>query len=517
MSAPIGRVISTVGPAVTVELTADSERAVRIGTVMKILTAESLLVADVSEIKSIGTSPPKTLCIAHFLGEIIRVKEDLKFSRGVSTHPVPGDEVFALSAADLEVIYGEPSRSNISVGRLHQEPTRPVFVTTDDLLGKHFAILGATGSGKSCALALLLNSIVKHHPNAHILLLDPHNEYGASLGDLAEVVNAANLQLPFWLFNFEEASRVLIRGGTPGEQESQQLILNEGIAWARRRYSGLSLPAAAVTVDTPVPFRIHELLGFINEQMGRLGKPDTARPYLRLRARIESLRKDRRFEFLFSSEDDVLADIISRFMRVPVAGRPVTVIDLSDVPSEIAEVIVSTICRLLFDFALWCEHETMPPVLLVCEEAQRYVPADERLGFRQTVQVMARIAKEGRKYGIALALVSQRPSELSLQVFSQCGTVFALRLGSESDRQLIARMLPDVAGEMLSALPSLPTAQAIVSGEAVSIPMRIRFDELPEERRPRSESAPFSNAWQTDVDRDFVERGIQRWRYQMRF
>lgn len=510
----IGRVIETTGSAVTVDLTGGSGGLARVGTVVKILAGSCEVVADVSEVKSTVASPARTLCTANLLGEIVPGKETPRFIRGVSIHPVPGDTVCALTSDELATIYGEPSAAKILVGTLHQDPSRPALVSTDELLGKHFAIVGATGSGKSCALTVILRSMIRRHPNAHILLLDPHNEYAASLGDSAEVINADNLQLPFWLFNFEEAARVLIRGGPPGEQESQELILNEAITWARRQYSHSPLPVTAITVDTPVPFRVHELLSYINDQMGRLAKPDSAIPYLRLRARIESLRNDRRFGFLFSSEEDVLADIVSRFMRVPVAGRPVTVVDLSGVPAEIAEVIVSTICRVIFDFAVWCEASAKPPILLICEEAQRYVPADERLGFRQTVQIISRIAKEGRKYGISLALVTQRPSELSPQVLSQCGTLFALRLGSDADQRLVARSLPDIAGDMLSSLPSLPTAQAIVSGEAVNIPMRIRFDELPEARRPRSASAHFSTAWQTDVDRSFIERGIRHWRSQ---
>jgi hypothetical protein len=251
--------------------------------------------------------------------------------------------------------------------------------------------------------------------------------------------------------------------------------------------------------------------------MGRLTKPDTATPFLRLRARIESLRNDKRFSFMFSSEEDDLAKIVGRLLRVPVKGKPIAIVNLSGVPSEIADVIVSTLSRVLFDFSVWCEQDRKPPILLVCEEAHRYVPADERQGFAQTVQTITQIAKEGRKYGISLALITQRPSDLSLAALSQCGTVFALRLGSDTDQQFIARTLPDVARGMLSALPSLPLQQAIVSGDGVRLPMRIRFDDLPEQRRPRSESVDFSASWQTDsADQEFIERGIRRWRSQTR-
>ncbi len=179
--------------------------------------------------------------------------------------------------------------------------------------------------------------------------------------------------------------------------------------------------------------------------------------------------------------------------------------------------MVSTLSRILFNFGIWSERAEMPPVLLVCEEAQRYVPADESLGFSETVRIITQIAKEGRKYGISLALVTQRPTELSLPVLSQCGTVFALRLGSEADQQFIAKTLPNAAREMLAALPSLPLQQAIVSGEGVTVPMRIRFTDLTPEQQPRSAGAQFSKMWQAEgADRDFIVRGIQRWRSRIR-
>jgi DNA helicase HerA-like ATPase len=156
-------------------------------------------------------------------------------------------------------------------------------------------------------------------------------------------------------------------------------------------------------------------------------------------------------------------------------------------------------------------------VLLVCEEAHRYVPADERVGFAATTRAITRIAKEGRKYGLGLALVSQRPSELSPAALSQCGTIFAMRLSSELDQRFVANAVAQTAQAMLPVLPNLPTQQAVVSGEAVTLPMRIRFDELAPERRPRSQNPRFHEIWQRDVaDLDLVEEHLRRWREQLR-
>jgi DNA helicase HerA-like ATPase len=352
-----------------------------------------------------------------------------------------------------------------------------------------------------------------------VLLLDPHNEYASAFGPLAEVITVDNLQLPFWLLDSEEAVRVLVRGGTPQERESQALILRDNIARARRHFAG-SNESTPITVDTPVPYRVSDLLRFLNEAMGKLDRPETTMPYLRLRSRLESLRGDRRFAFMFSEGFDIpdtLPDLVGRLLRLPVDGKPLAILDLSGMPSEVTDVVVSLCGRIIFDFAVWSQRDVMPPVLLVCEEAHRYVPADEAVGFAATARTITRIAKEGRKYGLALALVTQRPSELSPEALSQCGTIFALRMTNELDQEFVARTVPDAARGMLSALPSLPTQQAIVSGEGVPIPIRIRIDDLPHGRRPRSEAAEFSKAWSTDSsDSSLRDEGVRRWRMQAR-
>ena len=416
-------------------------------------------------------------------------------------------------------VYGQPATFHTRIGCLHQDAARPAFLLTDDLLAKHFAIVGSTGSGKSCAVTLLLRAILETHSFAHIVLLDPHNEYGTAFGALAEIVNVDNLQLPCWLLNFEELVAALVRGGTPEEQQAQASILMDALTQARRKFAGDGPEAAWITVDTPVPFRVGDLIGIIDNAMGMLNKADTSAPYLRLKTRLESLSSDRRFAFMFSGvvTQDTLTRVIGRLLRIPVAGKPLTIIDLSGVPAEIVDVMVSLICRVVFDFAVWGESGRVPPVLLVCEEAHRYVPADQSSGFAATTRAITRICKEGRKYGISLGLVTQRPSELSPSVLAECGTLFALRMSNEADQQFVANATPEGARGMLAALPSLRCQEAIVVGEGVAAPMRIYFDRLPREHQPHSSSGTFSRIWQTDgADADVVEEGIRRWRRQAR-
>jgi DNA helicase HerA-like ATPase len=512
-----GRVEAVRGASITASF-AEAELAaasttIRVGALVVVEAAGGRAIATVSAVEK--PDPTRRTLVADLLGELT---SDGGFARGIAHYPVPGAAVMAASEADLDAVYARPSSFHVRVGTLHHYPDRAAFLLTDDLLAKHFAVLGTTGSGKSCAVTLILQAVLAEHPGAHVVLLDPHNEYEAAFGSMAEIVNTDNLQLPLWLLNYEEAVATLVMGGTPEEQQSQASILKEAITFARRKYAG-DANTPWITVDTPVPYRPGDLVQVLDDAMGRLDKPDTTAPYRRLKTRIESLGNDRRFSFMFSRNmtRDVLGSIIGRVLRIPVGGRPVTIIDLSGVPSEIVNVVVSLLCRITFDFALWADRSQMPPILLVCEEAHRYVPADEHVGFAATTRAIARIAKEGRKYGVSLGLVTQRPAELAVSALSQCGTIFALRMGNEVDQRFVANTLPEAAHGMVEALPSMRPQEAIVVGEGVPLPMRIRFDALPPERQPKSHSAQFSKAWQEDAAGEaFLEDGVSRWRMQMR-
>src|SRR5205085_11612162 len=192
-----------------------------------------------------------------------------------------------------------------------------------------------------------------------------------------------------------------------------------------------------ITVDTPTPFRMSDVTAWLDEQLGRLERSQFLLPYRRLKARIESLVTDQRYNFMFGSlsVQDTMSDVLARLFRVPGEGRPISVIDLSTVPPEILDVVISVISRLAFDLAVWSKGGL--PMLLVCEEAHRYAPAVDKGYFGPTRQALSRIAKEGRKYGISLALVTQRPSDLDPTILSQCSTVVALRLSSERDQQVM--------------------------------------------------------------------------------
>ena len=366
------------------------------------------------------------------------------------------------------------------------------------MLSKHFAVLGSTGVGKSTSVSLLLNEILQARPNLRVFLLDVHNEYGRCFGDRALVLNPRNLKLPFWLFNFEEIVDVLF-GGRPGVPEELD-VLAEIIPMAKGIYTqyqnsdriGLKRmdpKSGGYTVDTPVPYRLVDLISLIDERMGKLENRSSRIIYHKLISRIETVRNDPRYTFMFDNANvggDTMAEVISHLFRLPANGRPMTIMQLAGFPAEVVNSVVSVLCRMAFDFGLWSDG--VSPLLFVCEEAHRYAAADRNIGFGPTRKAVSRIAKEGRKYGVFLGLVTQRPAELDATIISQCNTLFAMRLANDRDQALLRSAVSDAAANLLSFVPSLGTREVLAFGEGVALPTRLRFKEVPVHQLPRSEA-----------------------------
>lgn len=441
------------------------------------------------------------------------------FKRGVSRHPALGEILHLATADDLETIYNFSCGAAIAIGRLHQSEDRRAYASVDGMLGKHVAILGSTGSGKSCAVALLLRRLLDRHTQAHIVLLDMHGEYAAAFPNRAEILTPQTMELPYWLFTADELAAIISGNRDTGDHaEEAILLLKELIPVARRAYAKtIHFPENLVMLDTPTPYAMREVIRLIDEHMGKFEKSQPLLAARWLKNRLETLRSDARFGFMFGGLTlrDTMADIVRRMFRIPVEGKPLTIIDLSGVPSEVLNVVLSVLCRMTFDFALWSRGEH--PILLVCEEAHHYVPADPKSGFEPTKNAVARIAKEGRKYGLSLAIVSQRPSEIDPTILSQCNTVVAFRITNPRDQDIVRGVMADSATGLLDFLPSLSTGEAIMTGEAFPVPQRVVLDPLPEDQRPRSATAAFSTRWNTaDSGEDSVATIIDRWRRQSR-
>ncbi len=436
------------------------------------------------------------------------------FQRGVSMFPSLDDAIYLASEEDLRHVFMQPTLNSVRIGTLHQDRSVPAYVVPNSLLGKHFSVLGTTGSGKSCAVTAILRAILAQHDKAHIVLLDPHDEYYHGFGDLAERVTPADLELPYWLLNFDELVEMVL-GNQGRGSVAEMAVLNQFVTKAKRDLPQNAEWKEQITVDTPVPYRLSDVIKQIEEVLGKLEKPTDLSAYLRVRERLHALQSDPRYAFMFPGIilRDNMTKILSRLFRVPVNGKPISIIDISGLPTEILNVVVSLIFRMVFDFALWSDQKV--PILLVCEEAHRYAPDAEQTAFEPSKRGLTRIAREGRKYGVSLCLVSQRPSELSATVLSQCSTIFALRMTNIRDQSFLAAALPEASTSLMSALSSLRNGEAVAVGEGVPVPARIRFDRLPKAVRPRSHGAPFARAWdQEETTDNFLERVVSRWRKQ---
>lgn len=492
----------------------------QIGTILKIKVSKGYLFCTVRDVTAQQTENGKVEYVImnlDFLGHGIKAPYTVSgmiFDRGVSDFPIPGQLAYPVSLEDVEGIFGDNDNNHFHLGRVFPQHLTPASINIDALLGKHFAVLGSTGTGKSCTVALLIRRIVQRLPYAHIIMLDPHNEYETAFSDCAEHFDINNLRLPYWMMNFEEHIEMFIGTYRGPDRQIEIDILRRAIYEARVDHSE-KLSAEKITVDTPIPYKLSFMTKYLENEMGKLDNPETLTPYLRIRNKIEELRRDTRYSFMFSGMlvNDTLNLIIGQLLRFPVHNKPVSTIDLSGVPSDIVNVVVSVISRTVFDFAVWSKGNDARPILLVCEEAHRYVPTDMSTVFNSTKRAIERIAKEGRKYGVSLGLVSQRPADVSESALSQCGTIFSMRLNNERDQKFVSHVMPEGAEGALNSLSSLKNREALAVGEGVQAPVRLLVDKLEEEHLPSSRSPDFSVDWQRELDdKNFVEETISAWR-----
>ena len=492
----------------------------QIGTILKIKVLKGFLyvtVRDVVGLQDNGNLLNKVEMTLDFLGHGIKApytETGMIFDRGVTDFPIPGQPVFPVSLEDIEGIFGDNDSNHFHLGHVYPQHLTPASINIDALLGKHFAILGSTGTGKSCTVALLIRRIVERLPHAHIIMLDPHNEYETAFSDCAEHFDINNLRLPYWMMNFEEHVEMFI-GAYQSKDRMIEIDVLRRALYAARVQNNEKMSPERITVDTPIPYKLSYIMAYLDEEMGKLDNPETLTPYLRLKNKVDELRRDTRFGFMFSGmlATDNLSAIIGNLLRFPVDNKPVSTIDLSGVPSEIVNVVVSVISRAVFDFAVWSRGNDARPILLVCEEAHRYVPTNTSTIFNSTRKAIERIAKEGRKYGVSVGLVSQRPADVSESALSQCGTIFSMRLNNERDQKFVTHVMPEGAEGSLSALSSLQNREALAVGEGVEAPVRLLVDKLEDEHLPSSGSPSYSVDWQLGLeDGNFVNATIERWR-----
>ena len=491
------------------------------------------------------------------------------FERGVSQYPNIGDAVHLAVEDQLKRVYATDQQGTVSIGHLSSAGSIPAKVSLDSLITRHSAVFGSTGSGKSTTIASMLRALTQPtsgYPSARILLLDIHGEYTKPLSDVAQTFSidsqeaTQQLFIPYWALDVEDLVDFL----TGGVQDNQRTGFIDKIFALKRasheahEFSGVDLDS--ITVDTPIPFSLkrlwYELIDFeimtfegMNRDKPTLqdpGDPETlkqptykphamgsAGPFLNQQALgiqrplrlLLSRLLDGRYDFLLHPgpwEPDLTgcpAEDLDELLNSWLGGeRPITILDLSAVPSGVLERLIGSILRIVYEALFWSREKSEGgierPLLVVMEEAHRYLSTKVGKLAAETVQ---RIAKEGRKYGIGAMIVSQRPSEVDETILSQCGTVFTLRLTNPKDRDRVRGTLPDSLVGLLDVLPVLRTGEVIVTGEAAKLPMRCRIKLPREEHRPDSEDPDVSQRWSLARRPEGYDRVAASWRGQNPF
>ena len=490
----------------------------QVGSQIKIRVGNSWLLGSVRDQRKDRRTEGGVIANVDFLGEGSEEKLTGRihgFRRGVTRYPVPGGLVYPATTADLKQIYASDGRPNIPIGKVFPTKDIRAGLYIDAMLGKHFALLGSTGTGKSTSAALILHRICEAAPKGHIVMIDPHGEYAAAFRTTGQILDVSNLQMPYWLMNFEEHCEVLL-SSSGNERQIDMDILAKCLLAARSK-NRLAEVMGKITVDAPIPYLLSDLSTILQDEMGMLDKATSSAPYMRIKSKLEELKSDPRYQFMFSGMlvGDTMTDFISKVFRMPGDGKPISIIDVSGVPSDITSTVVAVLSRLVFDFAIWGREEKTRPILLVCEEAHRYVPSEKNADGSSVGRVLSRIAKEGRKYGISLGLITQRPSDLAEGVLSQCGTIIAMRLNNDRDQAFVRAAMPEGARGFLDSIPALRNRECIICGEGVAIPIRVSFDTLEEHKRPASEDPSFVELWNKGGDEEeMVERVVLRWRSQ---
>jgi len=449
---------------------------------------------------------------------------ELKFDRGVATYPLPQQTVYLTPKRELRFIYGHGKGPSVHLGEHVGTGGTKCYAEMNELLGKHTAILGSTGAGKSGTVAAVLHSLLERGAEAglaswkpRIVVLDPHNEYSAAFPDHQKLsTDDGSLILPYWLLNFTETVALVI-GKTEFVATSQANIVKTALLKARVEGAiALGLDATKITVDSPVPYKLTKFIAVVEaDKPPQASKQDSHNSILE---KLDALIRDARVGFMMKEWDGAAQDPFPSILRQLASdGRQPRIVDLSGVPNEVAGVSSAVIARTLFNLKVWqtADERKNDPVLLVCEEAHRYVPNRGEAQYEAAQEAVRRIAKEGRKYGLGLLLVSQRPSEVEATVLSQCNSWIILRITNDADREHVRAILPDSMAGLTKMLSGLRRQEAIFVGQAAILPSRILIRTLTAEQLPRSNDIDFDKGWQAPAMTEAQLGAIaNRWRYQ---
>ena len=511
---------------------AGKEYAVELGSFVLIASPQTELVATISairmqEVLDKGVQTERKLVVCTLVGFL---RDGVRFERGIERYPTVGCPAFLMTAKALDSIFS-PSAQTMEVGDRCQRGGGKEHVIIDKMFGRHTAVLGTSGAGKSWTVASLLQTAMGKLPNTHIVFFDLHDEYKsafpqpfARLDRKVRHIPSSQLRIPHWCLNSEELEALFVSRESTAANQSALL---KNIIRDLRAASGMAagLPDTAINVDTPVFFSFSDFLQEVKRldtEMVPGAKVNTDKQgqwygkLSNLVTRMESRSDDPRYEFLFSDKtagtpfEDILSTLFAADGSVQM-----TVIDLSGLPSEILSIIVGVLCRLAFEYKYWDKDPNFFPLTLVLEEAHNYLPRSDDARDRICLDRVERIAKEGRKYGVSLIVVSQRPSEVSETVLSQCANFVVLRLTNPTDQGYVRRLLPDFLAVAVDMLPYLRTGEAVMSGEAVEVPTRVKITKP--EPTPSSNDVRYQLGWTDGLPSGYSPKNVvAAWRSRSR-
>jgi len=509
----------------------DSDLAGQPGSYVAIIQGDIKILAMVKSMRTISAAnsnrSPKSVKLIP-LGEI---SSSGVFKNGLKNYPVTGAEVHTVTKKEVESIFIKFRAQGYAVGVASADESIDVCLDPAALFGRHFAILGQSGAGKSWTVANLLQRAVKSMPKAHIILLDLHGEYSwldnagkrqyAFDEKVTRYLDAREMEIPYWLMTFAELVDLLI--DRSDYSASSQIAFLRDSVHDLRNGSNKELELGDISIDSPVYFSLTELYDYFeqaNKQTSNFGKDKGALAGLfdQFLMRLQSRMNDARYDFLLKPKHRTSSSSLSGLLRDFVGlGTPkaqITIIDLSSVPFDVRPVVTAQVGRLAFEFNYWNPKFKEFPILLVCEEAHAYIPREGGSQYEGTRASMQRIAKEGRKYGVGLAVVTQRPHELSETVLAQCNTFVCLRLTNPDDQDYVRNLVPEAEADFIDVLSSLSQGEAMIMGLAVPLPTRVQL--FKPDPPPNSDSVDFFRHWVTgpsDLDIDDI---VDRWRRQDR-
>jgi len=501
------------------------------GSYVAITQDKIKLLAVVTSIAEIPATNGRGTCRSINLIPVGEVSPGGVFQNGITNYPVTGAEIHNISREDFEAIFVKFRAQGYAVGHSTADETIDVCLDPAALFGRHVAVLGQSGAGKSWTVANLLQRAVRSMPKAHIILLDLHGEYSwednegkrhcAFDEQTTRYIDARDLEIPYWLMTFSELVDLLI--DRSDESASSQIAFLRDSVHDLRNKANKHLDIGHLSIDSPVYFPLKELHGYFEEankatiNFGKEKGP-LAGLFDQFLMRLQSRMNDTRYDFLLQpkhrTSSDTLPGLLRDFVGLGEPRAQITIIDLSSVPFDVRPVVTAQVGRLAFEFNYWNPKFKEFPLLLVCEEAHAYIPREGGSQYEGTRRSMQRIAKEGRKYGVGLAVVTQRPHELSETVLAQCNTFVCLRLTNPDDQDYVRDLVPEAERDFIDILSSLGQGEAMIMGLAVPLPTRVQL--FKPDPPPNSSSVDFYRHWVSgpaDLDVDDI---VNRWRRQDR-